>query len=250
MLEFQKVSFQYDQDHYKMLENLSFSVNDGKFYSIIGESGCGKSTIFRLINGLETQQSGEILYQGKSIQGQNQYSAFMPQKDMLFPWRDVEKNVCLPMELQGVSKAEQEKRCQQVLEQVGLSQDIHKMPRELSGGMRQRVAFARTLMTGADMLLLDEPFSALDFLTRVEMQEWLLTQWETTKKTILFITHDVEEAIFLSEAVFIIRNRPITQMEKIEIPLPYPRKREDLKQPELIALKEDLIAKLRRRDEK
>lgn len=246
MLEFKNVSFRYDVDEFAMMENLSFSVEDGDFVSIIGASGCGKSTIFRLINGLEKPQKGEILVDGKPISSLKQYSAFMPQKDLLFPWRTIEKNICLPMELAGVPQKEQEARCKEVLEQVGLLDYIKKYPKDLSGGMKQRVSFARTLLSGADMLLLDEPFSALDYLTRVEMQEWLLHQWEHYDKTILFITHDVEEAVFLSQKIFVIQDRPFSSMEMVEVPLSYPRDRSDLKRPEIVELKEQLIGKLRR----
>jgi len=183
----------------------------------------------------------------KPIEAIKNYSAFMPQKDLLFPWRSIEKNICLPMELAKVPAMEQAKRGAQVLEQVGLSDYAKKYPKDLSGGMKQRVAFARTLLSGADMLLLDEPFSALDYLTRVEMQEWLLQQWDHYHKTILFITHDVEEAIFLAKTIYIIQDaRPFTEMERIEVPLSYPRNREDLKQAEIVELKESLIGKLRR----
>lgn len=246
MLEFKNVSFRYAVDEFPMMENLSFSVEAGDFVSIIGASGCGKSTIFRLINGLEQLQKGEILVNGRPIREQKQYSAFMPQKDLLFPWRTIEKNICLPMELAGVPAAEQAKRCKEVLAQVGLSEYMKKYPKDLSGGMKQRVSFARTLLSGADMLLLDEPFSALDYLTRVEMQEWLLEQWEHYHKTILFITHDVEEAVFLSKKIFVIQDRPFSSMEMVEVPLPAHRDRNDLKKLEIVDLKERLIGKLRR----
>ena len=148
--------------------------------------------------------------------------------------------------LAGVPAAEQAKRCREVLAQVGLSEYMKKYPKDLSGGMKQRVSFARTLLSGADMLLLDEPFSALDYLTRVEMQEWLLEQWEHYHKTILFITHDVEEAVFLSKKIFVIQDRPFSSMEMVEVPLPAHRDRNDLKKPEIVDLKERLIGKLRR----
>lgn len=246
MLQFENVSFRYAEDDFDMMRNLNFQVEDREFVSIIGASGCGKSTIFRLINGLEKLQQGRILVDGRPVQELKNYSAFMPQKDLLFPWRTIEKNICLPMELAKVPKAEQEKCCKEVLEQVGLSEYAKKYPKDLSGGMKQRVAFARTLLSGADMLLLDEPFSALDYLTRVDMQEWLLHQWEHYHKTILFITHDVEEAISLSKTIFIIQDRPFSQMERVEVPLSYPRNREDLKRPDIVELKETLIEKLRR----
>lgn len=250
MLEFRDVSFRYDQDELPMMTDLSFTVEDGEFVSVIGASGCGKSTLFRLINGLEKPQSGEILFNGISIEKQKNYSSFMPQKDLLLPWRTIEKNVCLPMEIMKVPKEEQKRACREALEQVGLLEYINKYPKDLSGGMKQRVAFARTLMAGADMLMLDEPFSALDYLTRVDMQEWLLSQWQDSGKTIIFITHDVEEAVFLSKRIFVIQDRPFSSMESIEVPMDYPRKREDLKRPEVADLKERLISKLRRKGEK
>ena len=243
MLEFQNVSFQYAEDKEAVIKNLNFSVEEGEFISIIGASGCGKSTIFRLINGLEKPQKGNILIDGKPIEQMKQYSAFMPQKDLLFAWNTIEKNICLPMELQKIPKKEQKQRCYEVLKEVGLLEYAKKYPKELSGGMKQRISFARTLLAGAEMLLLDEPFSALDFLTRVSMQEWLLEQWLHFHKTILFITHDVEEAIFLSKYIFVIQENPFSHMEKIEDPLSYPRKREDLKKQEIIELKEQLISR-------
>ena len=248
MLEFKNVSFEYAEDDYTMINNLCFSVNDGEFVSIIGASGCGKSTLFRLINGLEKPQSGEIFINGEPIQKQRNYSSFMPQKDMLFPWRTIEKNVCLPMEIMRVPKIEQQIRCKDVLKQVGLLEPIDyrkKFPKDLSGGMKQRVAFARTLLAGSDMLLLDEPFSALDSLTRVDMQEWLLDQWQDLRKTVIFITHDVEEAVFLSKRIFVIQDRPFSSMECVDVPMEYPRKRDELKRPDVADLKEMLISKLR-----
>ena len=250
MLEFRNVTFKYDEDEEPMMRDLSFSVGDGEFVSIIGASGCGKSTIFRLINGLEKPQSGEILVNGKPIETQKNYSSFMPQKDLLLPWRTIEKNVCLPMEIMKVPADKQKKACKEALEQVGLSGYADKYPKDLSGGMKQRVAFARTLLAGADMLLLDEPFSALDYLTRVDMQEWLLSQWQKSGKSIIFITHDVEEAVFLSKRIFVIQDRPFSSMESVEIPMDYPRKREELKRADIADLKETLISKLRKKGEK
>lgn len=247
MLEFRNVTFKYDEDEEPMMRDLSFSIGDGEFVSIIGASGCGKSTIFRLINGLEKPQSGEIMVNGKSIETQKNYSSFMPQKDLLLPWRTIEKNVCLPMEIMNVPSDKQKEACREALEQVGLLGYADKYPKDLSGGMKQRVAFARTLLAGADMLLLDEPFSALDYLTRVDMQEWLLSQWQDSGKTIIFITHDVEEAVFLSKRIFVIQDRPFSSMDCVEVPMDYPRKREELKRADIADLKETLISKLRKK---
>ena len=248
MLEFRDVSFKYEEDEEPMMTDLSFHVEDGEFVSIIGASGCGKSTIFRLINGLEKPQKGGIFVNGRSISEQKNYSAFMPQKDLLLPWRTIEKNVCLPMEIMRVPEDERRKAARAALEQVGLLDYAEKFPKDHSGGMKQRVAFARTLLSGADMLLLDEPFSALDYLTRVDMQEWLLSQWQDSGKTIIFITHDVEEAVFLSKRIFVIQDRPFSKMEETIVPMNYPRKREELKRPDIADLKERLISKLRRKD--
>ena len=250
MLSFEHVTFGYPKEDTQMLQNLSFQVRDTELVSIIGASGCGKSTIFRLINGLEKPESGEVLVGGSPIHTIRNYSAFMPQKDLLFPWRTVSANLCLPMELQGISKKEQQVKCREVLLEAGLLEYQNHFPSALSGGMKQRAAFARTLLSGASMLLLDEPFSALDSLTRMDMQEWLLRQWEHYHKTILFITHDVEEAIFLSKSIFVIREgRPVKEMERVEIPLEYPRNREDLKRPAIVELKESLISALRQKVE-
>ena len=247
MLEFNNVTFKYQEDDYNMMKDLSFSVKKGEFISIIGASGCGKSTIFRLINGLEKASSGEIFVNEASIKNIKNYSAYMPQKDLLFPWRTIGDNLSLPMEIQKIKKSDRENKVLEILKEVGLSDYKDKFPKDLSGGMRQRVSFARTLLTGSELLLLDEPFSALDSLTRISMQEWLLEEWKHFNKTILFITHDVEEAIFLSKSIFVIQDNPITHMERIEVPLEYPRSRSSMQKPEIVELKESLISRLRQK---
>ncbi|MCQ2561428.1 MAG: ABC transporter ATP-binding protein, partial [Clostridia bacterium] len=217
------------------------------FVSIIGTSGCGKSTIFRLVNGLLKAKSGQIEANGRNIAGQKNYCGYMPQKDMLFPWRTVEENVCLPMEIKGgIPKEEMQARAKEALKTAGLEGWESKAPSELSGGMRQRAAFVRTLLTGCDLMLLDEPFSALDYLTRISMREWLLEQWEKEQKTVLFITHDVEEAIFLSNRILVVEEKPIRTLKSVEVPLGYPRKASDLARPEIEELKESLIDTFRR----
>ena len=246
MLTFKNVTFRYPEDKEAMMKDLSFQVERGEFVSLIGASGCGKSTIFRLINRLLDPDQGEIFVDGKEIHKIKSYAGYMPQKDLLFPWRTVEKNLCLPMEIQKKSKAEQEKRVTEVLREIGLEEYRDKYPKDLSGGMRQRISFARTLLTDAELLLLDEPFSALDALTRMDMQEWLLNQWQHFNKTILFITHDVEEAIFLSKKIYIITETPITKLETVEVPEGYPRDREFLRRSDIEALKAELTMKLRK----
>ncbi len=248
MLRFENVTFSYPQDSQPTLSGLSFEVPKGGFVSLIGASGCGKSTIFRIVCGLLKAQSGSITVGGRPIGEQKQYCGYMPQRDLLFPWRSVEENVCLPMELQGgIPKDRMRGLAREALRTAGLEGWEDKSPAELSGGMRQRAAFARTLMTGSDLLLLDEPFSALDYLTRISMREWLLQQWEQDKKTIFFITHDVEEAIFLSSEILVADTWPITQLKRVTVPLGWPRTQKDLARPDIQELKAELIEHLRRK---
>lgn len=247
ILCFDQVSFQYPGEDFDIIDRLSFSVEPGSFHCIIGISGCGKSTIFRMTNGLLQPKSGTISVLDKPVSGQKHYCGYMPQKDMLFPWRTIGENLALPLEIQRRgTKAERLGLIDAALADVGLAGCRDKRPDELSGGMRQRAAFARTMLAGSDLLLLDEPFSALDFLTRISMQEWLLDQWQRHKKTILFITHDVEEAVFLSSSVLVVDKTPIHTLREIPVPMDYPRTRQDLTRPEIVALREQLVDKLRK----
>lgn len=247
ILRFDNVSYQYPGENFDIIDGLSFSVEPGSFHCIVGVSGCGKSTIFRMINGLLPPKAGTISVNGKPITAREHYCGYMPQKDMLFPWRTIGENLALPLEIQrGYTKAQQRDMIDAALADVGLDGCRDKRPDELSGGMRQRAAFARTMLTGSDLLLLDEPFSALDFLTRISMQEWLLEQWQRHKKTILFITHDVEEAIFLSSSVLVVEKTPIHALREIPVPMSYPRTRQDLIRPEVAALREQLVEMLRK----
>ena len=247
LLEFEHVSYQYPGEDFDIIDDLSFSIEPGSFHCIIGVSGCGKSTIFRMTNGLLQPKSGTIRVGGKPVGEQKHYCGYMPQKDLLFPWRTIGENLALPLEvIGGSSKAERRELIDDALADVGLEGCRDKMPDELSGGMRQRAAFARTMLTGSDLLLLDEPFSALDFLTRISMQEWLLGQWEKHKKTILFITHDVEEAVFLSGSVLAITSTPIHALTEVPVPVGYPRTRECLTRPDMVTLRENLIDVLRK----
>ena len=247
ILRFDNVSYQYPGEDFDIIDDLSFSVEPGSFHCIVGVSGCGKSTIFRMINGLLPPKAGTISVNGKPITAREHYCGYMPQKDMLFPWRTIGVIVALLLEiLGGYTKAQQRDMIDAALADVGLDGCRDKRPDELSGGMRQRAAFARTMLTGSDLLLLDEPFSALDFLTRISMQEWLLEQWQRHKKTILFITHDVEEAIFLSSSVLVVEKTPIHALREIPVPMSYPRTRQDLIRPEVAALREQLVEMLRK----
>lgn len=248
VLEFQKVNFQYESDKTQsesILKNMSFHINDGEFISIIGPSGSGKSTIFRLITGLEQPNSGDILMNGEMTSDRLGSVGYMPQQDLLMPWRSIMDNAILPLEIKGIGKEEAQSRVSKLLVDFGLKGVENLFPGDLSGGMKQRVSFLRTILSGSNILLLDEPFSALDAITRLTMQEWLLEQWTKMEKTILFITHDVDEALFLSDRIFVTGQKPITTIQEVKVPLGRPRVLRDLGHPEVIELKEQLIGQLR-----
>ncbi|MBE7104706.1 ABC transporter ATP-binding protein [Bacillus cereus] len=240
ILQFHNVSFHYDEK--PIIDELNASIQDKEFVSIIGPSGCGKSTLFRLITGLEEASTGQI----ELTETKSHPVGYMPQKDMLLPWRTIIENAALPLECQGVQKKEAQVKAKELLHKFGLQGYEKKFPKDLSGGMRQRVSFIRTLLTGGEILLLDEPFSALDALTKASLQEWLFEQWKEWEKTILFITHDVEEALFLSNRILVVENQPIATLTERIVPLDRNRTRKDLYKPEVLALKEELLSMLQR----
>ena len=240
ILQFHNVSFHYDEK--PIIKELNASIQDKEFVSIIGPSGCGKSTLFRLITGLEETSTGQI----ELTETKSHPVGYMPQKDMLLPWRTIIENAALPLECQGVQKKEAQIKAKELLHKFGLQGYETKYPKDLSGGMRQRVSFIRTLLTGGEILLLDEPFSALDALTKASLQEWLFEQWKEWEKTILFITHDVEESLFLSNRIFVVENQPITTLTERIVPLDRNRTRKDLYKPEVLALKDELLSMLQR----
>jgi putative hydroxymethylpyrimidine transport system ATP-binding protein len=249
VLAFNHVSFQYSVEKKKVpisiLDGINFSVHEGEFVSIIGASGSGKSTIFRLITGLEQPTDGEILINGKSRTNRLGQVGYMPQQDLLMPWRTIMENAVLPLEIKGIKKEEAQSQVRKLLDDFGLKGVENHFPGDLSGGMRQRVSFLRTILSGSNILLLDEPFSALDAITRLTMQEWLLGQWEKWKKTILFITHDVDEALFLSDRIFVLQQKPNDFIKEINVPLGRPRSIRDVSQMDIVTLKEHLIEELR-----
>lgn len=249
MLSFCNVDFKYRNESKLLIKDLNFTVNKGEFVSIVGPSGCGKSTIFRLICGLEKAESGSIFLEDKQVSDLKGHIGYMPQKDLLIPWRTITQNVSLPLEVRGVKAKEAIAKAGELLDSFGFNEYKHKYPKDLSGGMRQRVSFIRTLITGADILLLDEPFSALDAITKLNMQEWLQAQYCKLKKTILFITHDVEEALFLSNKIYAISEKPISKLKEINIPMSYPRDRHMLSNKDILSIKEELINELKQRVE-
>jgi len=244
-LQLKNISFHYGQGKQnKIVDQLNFHVNRGEFVSIVGASGSGKSTLFRLIVGLEQPQYGKIAIEGKVLKNRLGYVGYMPQKDLLMPWRTIRQNASLALE---IKKKHDDERIDHLLAEFGLRGYENKYPHELSGGMRQRVSFLRATLSGADLLLLDEPFSALDAMTKLFMQEWLLDRWIKYQSTILFITHDISEAIFLSDRIFVVTETPIEAMEEFIVPLGRPRRRDDLNKEEIINLQKHLMEKFRAR---
>lgn len=203
-----------------VIRNFSAHIHKGEFISIIGPSGSGKSTLFNIIGGLLTPDSGDILMNNKSIKNKTGHISYMPQQPSLFPWRTILDNALLGQELYGKKEIDTAK---QMLNQAGLGDVIYSFPHELSGGMKQRVAFIRSLLSPQSLMCLDEPFSALDEFTRLDMQKWLLTMWEDYDKSILFITHDIEEALFLSDKIVILSSQPAQIKEIFTVPFKRPR---------------------------
>ena len=243
ILEFKNVSFSYGSKN--IISNLSFTIDKGKSVSIVGVSGCGKTTIFKLMLSLLENTDGEILYKDKNISILTAYAGYMPQKDMLFPWKNIRDNLSVPMDIQGLKKKDKEEKIDEILKQMNLSDVKYKFPHELSGGMRQRISFARTILTGSDLLLFDEPLSALDYITRISMQQWLSKSLSSYQdKTAVFITHDIDEAIFLSDEILVVKDTPITCFEKISINLPKIRTRQMLDKTEILDMKNHILSLL------
>lgn len=204
------------------LENVSLQVKDNEFVSVVGPSGCGKTTLLRLIAGLITPSSGVIDYGERSSNGKP-LSAMVFQEQGLFPWLTVLDNVAFGLEMQGVKEKDRHQQAQLFIQKVGLGGFADNYPHELSGGMRQRVALARAFLADPQFLLMDEPFGALDAQTRLVLQDELLRIWGEEKKTVLFITHDIEEAVILSDRVLVMTGRPGNIKEEIAIPFERPR---------------------------
>jgi NitT/TauT family transport system ATP-binding protein len=200
--------FESKESTFKSIDSISFKVNEGEFLCILGPSGCGKSTILRLIAGLDKTSSGQILMDNEVIIGPDCKCGMVFQEYSLFPWRSVIENVAFPLEMKGVAEEERYEIAEDYLQIVGLQNFRDSMPHELSGGMKQRVAIVRSLAGDPDVLLMDEPFGALDIQTRNQLQKDLLKIWEDKGKTIVFVTHDIDEAIFLGDRVILMSKSP------------------------------------------
>lgn len=230
-----------DGNNVRALEGINLAVPAGKFVSIIGPSGCGKSTLFNIIAGLQTPSSGGVYLDGEAITRMIGLVGYMLQKDLLLTWRTVLDNVILGMELKGVPRATARASARPYLQRYGLGGFESHYPAALSGGMRQRAALLRTLLYDTEMILLDEPFGALDAQTRSVMQSWLLQLWADFGKTIVFVTHDVEEAVFLSDQIHVMTARPGRIKATLDVPLGRPRDRQVLSDRRFVELKTTCI---------
>lgn len=227
------------------LQDFNITVEEGEFVSIVGPSGCGKSTFLNVLLGLIPPNTGQMAIHGKSVSGPGQDRSMVFQEFGLLPWRTVIDNIGLALELRGVSKAERRKVSEKFIDMVGLDGFESHFPHELSGGMKQRVGIARALVSDPDVLLLDEPFAALDAQTRDIMQSELLRIWQEAKKTVLFVTHQIEEAVYLSDRVMVMTKRPGRTKKIIDIPLPRPRDYEMRVTPQFNELKLDIWNELK-----
>jgi ABC-type nitrate/sulfonate/bicarbonate transport system ATPase subunit len=233
-------------DGVEALADVSLSLQEGEFVSIVGPSGCGKSTLLAILAGLLEPSDGTVaLDGGEPPGGRLGRVGYMPQRDLLMQWRTTLDNATVGLELAGVPRAAARQVALAEVDRFGLAGFEHSRPSALSGGMRQRAALLRTFLAGREVLLLDEPFGALDALTREAMREWLLGVWEADRKTILLVTHDVEEAVFLSDRVYVMSGRPGRVRSVVDVSLPRPRTLELSATAGFAALRERLLAPLR-----
>ena len=225
MLEYRGVTKKfYKRDaEITALRNVSFNIDEGKFVSVVGPSGCGKSTLLNLSAGLSRPSSGEVLYRGEALAGINTRLGYITQRDNLLEWSTVYDNIVIALRIRRIPRARQKELADYYLNLMGLKDFAKHYPMELSGGMRKRAALARTLIYSPELVMMDEPFSALDAHVKMMMHEELLRIWDVEKKTILFITHDLTEAITLSDQVIVLSARPGTVKAIIDIDLPRPR---------------------------
>jgi ABC-type nitrate/sulfonate/bicarbonate transport system ATPase subunit len=238
------MAFATPRGPFQALEAVDLHIETGRFVSLVGPSGCGKSTLFNIIAGLLQPTEGRVLIDNQDATGVIGRVGYMLQKDLLLPWRTVLDNAVLGMEIQGRPLAKARERALPLLRKYGLAGFEHQYPNSLSGGMRQRAALLRTLLFDTDIILLDEPFGALDAQTKLQMQEWLMQLWSDFQKTVVFVTHDVDEAIYLSDEIHVMATRPGRLLETIPVNVPRPRVRRTALSPEFLMIKERCLALL------
>jgi len=229
-----------------VLDGVNVHLDEGELVTLVGASGCGKSTLLAIAAGLTPATGGEVLLDGHPVTGPGPDRGLVFQSYTLYPWRTVRENVGFGLELKKLPKIEIRSQVDRYLDVMGLGAFAESLPKQLSGGMKQRVAIARALANEPEVLLLDEPFGALDAQTRSQMQEFLLDVWRTTGTTILLVTHDVEEAVFLSQRIYVLSSHPGRVMEEVSVPFPADRAPEILRDPTFHALTDDLRDVLRR----
>lgn len=226
------------------LSPIDLTVAQGEFVTMIGPSGCGKSTLFNIIAGVDEASAGHITLDGETDTVRAGKSGYMLQQPLLLPWRTVEENVMLGLDVRHVSRKQAQQEAHELLKRFGLLEFAQNYPATLSGGMRQRVALLRTVLFNHAFLLLDEPFGALDALTRLSLQMWLLELWQSFQSSVLFVTHDVREAILLSDRIYVLSARPARVLRIVAVPLPRPRRQEQLATAEALCLEQELVALL------
>jgi NitT/TauT family transport system ATP-binding protein len=233
-------AFQRTGSEVQALQDIDLSVEEGQFVSLVGASGCGKSTLLRLVDGLIAPTDGAVRLDGEAVTGPGTDRAFVFQQDRLLPWRTIEQNVGLGLEFQGRSRSERRERARELLQLVGIPRFAGSYPHELSGGMRQRANIARALAVDPDVLLMDEPFAALDGQTREIMQTELVRIWQESRKTVLFVTHQIDEAVLLSDRIVVLTARPGTVKADIPVGLPRPRELASKRSPEFVGLVDEV----------
>lgn len=237
--------FETRQGSLLALKNINLHVETGEFVCAVGASGSGKSTLLRLIAGLDLPTTGDVTVDGARVVGPGSDRGMVFQSYTLYPWKTVQRNVEFGLKLQGISQPERRQRASEYLDVVGLTKFAKALPRELSGGMKQRVAIARALACQPKILLMDEPFGALDVQTKETMQQFLLELWQRTKTTILMITHDVEEAVFLSQRIYVMTARPGQIQKEVRVDLGSDRTYAIKREAKFQSLKHDIMDQLR-----
>jgi ABC-type nitrate/sulfonate/bicarbonate transport system ATPase subunit len=226
------------------LAAIDLFVNAGEFVTVIGPSGCGKSTLFNIVAGVDQPTTGIVAIDGDAQGKRAGKAGYMPQQPLLLPWRTVEENIMLGLDVRRLPRKKAEREAFELLKRFGLADFAHHYPATLSGGMRQRVALLRTVLFNSSFLLLDEPFGALDALTRLSLQMWLLDLWQTFHSSVLFITHDVREAILLSDRIYVLSARPARVLRVVEVDLPRPRRSEQMAMEQALRLEQELTTLL------
>jgi ABC-type nitrate/sulfonate/bicarbonate transport system ATPase subunit len=238
-LELKNIKKSFEEN--RIIEDISLKLYENEFVSLLGLSGSGKSTIFNIISGLIPPDEGEVIIQGVNFTGKTGRVSYMYQKDLLLPWRKVIDNVCLPLLLKGDKKEHARMNAQSYFKAFGLEGYEYKYPFQLSGGMRQRAALLRTYLFSSDIMLLDEPFGGLDAITRSKMHYWLLEVLQSINATVLFITHDIDESLLLSDRMYILTDKPARIKEEILVNLPKPRTRDISTSKEFNDLKRNIL---------